>query len=397
MIRNIIKVMLGNHVLANILMLLIFATGVIGTTMMVREIFPRFSLDVITVTVAYPGADPEEIEEGICLKLEEALEGIENVKEITTSASEGVGSATIECVENADVFRVKDEVKTLVDAITTFPVDAEKPIVQDVKFRGDVCALIISGDLPERQLKEIARKLENELLQIDGISQTSIGGARKYEISIEISEKNLRKYGLTFSKVSEAVAKNGINLPAGSIKTNTEDFRIRAMGRRYKAKNYENIPVIKKSDGAIITLGQIAKIKDTFDEDSELSALFNGQPAVEIGIYKTEEEDSIHIVKEVDKFIESKSKELPQCKTHKVQGPFQNGYRQAGHTDEKRTFRFASRVPRPLDFSGYKAQFLGGDGYPHFTCRGIGYNGGNRRINKHAVHVRHDNGAGDHS
>lgn len=311
MIKNIIKVLLGNPVLANILMLLIFVSGAIGAVMMVREIFPRFSLDIITVTVSYPGADPEEIEEGICLKLEEALEGIEDVKEITTTASENVGSAMIECEENADVYRVKDEVKTLVDAITTFPEDAEKPIVQEVKFRGDVCALILSGDLPERQLKEIARKLENELLQIKGISQTSIGGARKYEISIEVSEENLRKYGLTFAQISEAVKRNGMNLPAGSIKTNTEDFRIRMIGRRYKAKNYENIPIIKRKDGTIITLGQIARIHDTFDEESDLSAIFNGEPAVEIGIYKTEEEDSIYITKQIDKFIAQKSRELP--------------------------------------------------------------------------------------
>ncbi len=310
--KEILRTLFKNPVLANILMMLIIVCGIFGTMVMVRETFPRFSLDVITVTVSYPGADPEEIEEGICLKLEEALEGIEGVKKITTTASEGSGTAVIECKENANLYEVKDEVKTLVDGITTFPVDAENPIVTEVKFRGDVVTIAIWGDLPERQLKEVARKLEQDLLKMPGVSQTSISGIRDYQISIEISEEKLRKYGISFNDISNAVKKNGLNLPAGTIRTGVEDFRIRAMGRKYKAKDYRDIPVIVRTDGTVITLEQIADIRDVFDEDSEVIALFNGKPTVALNVFKTEEEDAIKISKQVDKFLAEKRAELPK-------------------------------------------------------------------------------------
>jgi multidrug efflux pump subunit AcrB len=312
MIKSALRVLFQNPVLANLMMLLIVCSGIIGATMMIREIFPRFSRDSISVTVAYPGADPEEVEEGICLKLEEALEGIEGIKEITTLASEGSGTATLECEEGADLYEVKDEVKTLVDAITTFPKDAESPIVKEVKFRGNVLALVVSGDIPERQLKELGREIEQELLQIDGLSQISIGGIRDYEISIDISEEKLRKYGLTFSDISNAIVQNSINQPAGTIRTDSEELRIRALGRRYKAKDYRNIPIIKNSDGTLITLGQLAKIRDSFDEDTKVEAFFDGKPAVSINIFKTEEEDSIKISDACKAYVKKKQAELPE-------------------------------------------------------------------------------------
>ena len=311
MLKSILRYLFGNSVLANILMLLILSCGVAGYFTMIREIFPPFTLDVITVTVQYIGADPVEIEEGISIKLEEALEGIEGVKDIMTVSQEGQATVTIECNENADITKVKDKVTNLVDSITTFPVDAENPIVSEVEFRDAVCSVIVWGDLPEHQLKEMARLLEYEILQIKGISQSSISGIRDYEVSIEINEANMRKYNISFEQVSQAVKQNGLNLSSGTIRTKNEDIRLKAEGRRYQAKDYLDIPVITSKDGICIRLGQIADIQDSFDENVKIFSLFNGKPSVAINIYKTEDEDSIHIVSLIDKYIASKQKDMP--------------------------------------------------------------------------------------
>jgi len=311
MLKSILKYFFGNSVLANILMLLILSCGVAGYFMMVREIFPRFTLDVVTVSVAYPGADPEEVEEGIAIKLEEAIEGIEGIKDVTTTSQEGSCSAVIECKDNVSVIVVKDKVKNKVDAITTFPEDAENPIVSQVEFLDSVCSVVISGDLPESQLKELARQVEYELLRIKGISQTGITGIRDYEIAIEVQEAQLRKYDINFDQLSQAVKNNALNLPAGTIRTDNEEIRVKALGRRYAGKDYRNIPIITRSDGTIVHLDQIADIKDSFDEDAKIFSLFNGKRSVAVNVYKTEDEDSINIAKKVDKFIAKKRKELP--------------------------------------------------------------------------------------
>ncbi|MCF6174662.1 MAG: efflux RND transporter permease subunit [Victivallaceae bacterium] len=311
MIKAILKNILGNPVLANIMMVLILVAGYLGAKSMTRETFPKFSLDIITVNVAYPGADPAEIEESICLRLEEAVEGIEGIKNIYSESSEGMGRLIVELNENASLLIAKDDIKTTVDAINTFPVDAEPPIVREIKFRGDVMALILWGDLPERQLKEAARQVKDEVVALPEISQVFISGTRDYQISIEISEENLRKYGITLNDVSRAVADNGLNIPAGTIRNAGEDFRIRVMGRRYEAKEYRDIPIIAQPDGTTITLGQIANIKDSFDDDAKVHSMFNGYPAAAVNIYKTDSEDAIKIAEEINRYLAKKHKTLP--------------------------------------------------------------------------------------
>jgi multidrug efflux pump subunit AcrB len=311
MIKSIIRTILKNPVLANILMLLILISGYIASFTMMREIFPNFSLGVISVSVAYPGADAKEIEEGICLRLEDALDGVEGVKDITFTAKEGNGSAIIECTNNADLSKVKDEVESRVDAISTFPEDSEKPVVTEVKLRSEVLSVAVWGKLPEHQLKEMAQSVKDRLLSVNGITQVDISGIRDYEISVEIPEENLRKYKLTFDDIAKSIQSSSLNLPLGSITSNFEEIGIRAIGRRYVGKDYGDIPVITKSDGTVIFLGDIANIKDTYDEDEESIVLFNGEPAVVINIFKTQSEDSIKIAAKVNGLIKKISKELP--------------------------------------------------------------------------------------
>jgi multidrug efflux pump subunit AcrB len=309
--KSLIKILLKNPVFVNMLMFIILVSGIVGAYSMTREMFPRFDQDTVSVSVGYSGVDPEEIEEAVCLKLEEAIDGIEGVKEIQTTAAEGSGSATVQVLEGYDVNDVYEDIKSAVDAISTFPDGVDRPIIKKVKFTGNVLSIIIWGDLPERQLKETARLLKTELLRLKGVSQASISGIREYEISVEVSEDKLRKYKLTFEDVSNAIKRNSYNYSLGNIRTEDEEFRLRAVGRKYHARDYNNIPVIATSDGIIITLSDIAVIKDTF-EDSVMISRFNGKPAVALNVFKTEQEDTIYISDKVKEFLAQKEKELPR-------------------------------------------------------------------------------------
>lgn len=303
--------LLGNPVFANILMLIFLLGGVAGTLTMVRETFPDFELDLVTVNVAYPGADPDEVEEGICRPLEDALEGVADTKRITMIAGEGAASAIVFCNEDADIQDVKDEVKSKVDTISTFPEDAEKPVVTELRFDSNVANLAIWGELPRRQLKAMAQELKDELLAIPGVSQVVMFGDRDYQVSLEISEAKLRQYGLEFSQVSAAVAKSSLNLPAGAIRTRSEEFKIRIVGRKYRASEFEDLVVLAQPDGAMVRLSQVAESIDTFDDDTAMYALFNGSPCVGLVVMKTKKEDTIRVSRAVDEYLAGKRPLLP--------------------------------------------------------------------------------------
>ncbi|MCI5160199.1 MAG: efflux RND transporter permease subunit, partial [Candidatus Electrothrix sp. AUS1_2] len=191
--KKLLAAFANNTVFANIVLLMIMVGGAMALSSMRRENFPEFSVDKILIQVPYPGADPEEVEEGIVLKIEEALEGIEGIKQITTTSAENAGSALVDVLEGSDVSEVLDDVKSKIDAVSTFPVDAEKPVVTEVTMRNSVVLLALSGEMSEKQLKAEAERLRDEIRSLDGISQVDTFGTRDYEISIEVSEEQLRR------------------------------------------------------------------------------------------------------------------------------------------------------------------------------------------------------------
>jgi len=300
-----------NRVFANIVLVLIFLAGAIATLSMIRETFPEFSLDMITITVPYPGADPEEVEEGISRKIEEALEGLEGIKQLDTRSSENVGTATIEVLENYDVNEVLDRVRSKVDSISTFPVDAERPIITELLLRDTVMFLSLSGEMSERRLKEWAERTKDELQQLPEVSQVEIFGARDYEIAIEVSEERLREYGLTFAEVASAVRRSNLNLAGGTLRTQGEEIRVRTMGRKYTGEELSRIVVLARPEGEIITLDRLATINDGFTEDP-IDVSVNGQPAILVNILKTQEEDTLKIARTVREFVARKQHQLPQ-------------------------------------------------------------------------------------
>lgn len=308
--KTLLAAFARNTVFANIVLVLIFIAGYIATTKMIRETFPEFSLDTITISVPYPGADPEEVEEGISRKIEEAIEGLEGVKQYTTKSSEGLGTANIEVREDYDVDEVLDRVRTKVNAISTFPVDAEKPVISELLLKDVVTLLYLSGDISERRIKEWSEKVKDEIQQLPDISQVEIFGARDYEIAIEVSEERLRQYGISLAEVANAVRRGSQNLAGGTIRTKEEEIRVRTMGRKYTGAQLASIVVLARPEGDVITLDRLAHIDDGFTEDP-IAATINGEPAVLLIVSKTPEEDALAIAKTVNSYIHAKQQQLP--------------------------------------------------------------------------------------
>lgn len=310
--RDFLAACARNTVFANILLFFFITMGFMASRNMVRETFPEFSLDYIQVRVPWPGADPEDVEEGICRKIEEAIEAIEGIKTYTSTSGENFGSILIEVEQGYDTAVVKEKVRNEVEAISTFPVEAEKPVTEEVTLRSEVVMVALAGrDLDERQLKEWAERVKESLQLLPEISQVQIMGARDYEIAIEVSEQRLREYGLTFAQVAQAVRQSSMNLSGGTVRTVGEDIRLRTIGRKYTGKELAEIVVLARPNGDVITLDRIARIDDGFTEDKLISTL-NGAPAVSVAVLKTQEEDALAIARAVHEWVAEQQSILPE-------------------------------------------------------------------------------------
>jgi len=308
--RKVLAAFAANTVFANIVLLLILVAGLLAGLSMRRESFPQFSLDLITVEVAYPGADPEEVEEGISLKIENALEGVQGIKQVTTLSSENLSRTTIEVQEGEDAARVLDRVKSRIDAISTFPVDAEQPVITEVLLRDAVMMLALSGRLDDRQLRAWAERVKDDLQLLEGISQVEIFGSRDYEISVEVSEERLREYDLDLETVARAIRRSSINLFGGTIRTRGEEIRIRTIGRRYTGRELGRTIVLAAPDGQLVPLDRLAEIRDGFTEDP-ITALIDDMPSLFVMVFKTSEEDSLQISNLVKDYIRNQQQRLP--------------------------------------------------------------------------------------
>lgn len=318
--KGVIASFTRHTVFANIVLILIFVAGGMAVKNMVRETFPEFSLDVITVSVPWPGADPEEVEEGICRKIEEAIDGVEGIRRYSSTSAENVGTVVVEVREDYDVNEVKDRVRNKVDAISSFPLEAEKPITEEITLRQNVLVIALTGDnLTEKTLKEWAEQVKDEVRLLPSISQSQVLGGRDYEISIELSEERLREYGLTFAQVASVVRGSSLNLAGGTMRTEGEEIRLRTLGRKYTGKEFSEIVVLARPDGEIITLDRLATIRDAFTEDPIISR-FNGHPSINVAVLKTPDEDTVAIDEAVHAYVARQSEILPPGMEMKIWG-----------------------------------------------------------------------------
>jgi len=309
-VKSAVKWMTNNHVVANLLMVVLVIGGLVRMPMIKQEVFPEISLDMIQVTVAYPGAGPEEVEEGIILQIEENLTGVEGIKQIKSVARESLGTVNAELLPGEDPDLKLQEIKSEVDRIITFPENAEKPVITKMLNRYEVISLVVYGNVSDLTLRQQAERIREELLTYSNISQADLSGVRPYEISIEIPEENLRRYNLTLSQVANRIKHASLDLPGGTIKTKGAEILLRTKERRYTGPEYDDISVLTNPDGTQVKLGDIAWIKDTF-ADTGLSARFDGKPAAMVKIYRVGDQKPLEISDTVKKYVEQKQAGLP--------------------------------------------------------------------------------------
>jgi multidrug efflux pump subunit AcrB len=301
----------ANHVAANILMVFIMVSGALALARVVIEVFPEIETDTITIRVPYRGATPAEAEEGVCVRVEEAIASIEGVKRIRSVAQENLGTVIVELEEDADDRKVLDDVKAAVDRIETFPVETEKPIVSETDTRRRVITVVLHGDAPEKTLKALAERVRDELTARDGVSMVEVAGVRTYEISIEVSEEALRRYGLSFDQVANAVASSSLDLPGGAVKTKGGEILLRTKGQRYRGAEFESIVVVTRPDGTQVHLDDVATVVDGF-EDSDTASRFDGRRAALIQVYRVGDEGALEVTRMTKDYIAELAPSLPE-------------------------------------------------------------------------------------
>jgi multidrug efflux pump subunit AcrB len=301
-LHRLIEWFAGNRIAANLLMVFILAAGLVSIPRLKEEVFPEFSSDVITVTVEFLGASPEEVEEGVCLRVEEAVYGLGGVKRVTSTAAEGLGTTTIEILpgtENADLL---NRVKSRIDAIDTFPADTERPIVEELVLKRQVIDVAIYGDTDERSLRTVAERVRDDIADLPEISLVKLANARPYEISIEVSEEALRRHHLSFDDVVRAVRRSSLDLPGGSVKTEGGQILLRTKGQAYRGQEFEEIPLISRPDGTRVLLGEVGKVVDAF-EDTEQVSYFDGKPVVLLQVFRVGEQGAMAISETVRSYV----------------------------------------------------------------------------------------------
>ncbi len=308
--RGIIAWFSDNHVAANILMMFLIIVGSIKMSTTTREIFPSIDPRIISVTVPYPGATPEDVEDGITKRVEEAVIGIQGIKRVRSTASESLGSIIIELEDFTDDEQVLNDVETEVKRLNNFPPqDAEEIIITRSKPQDVVLSLVVHGQLSDKSLRDWAEVVRDDLIQLDQVSLVELSGAPNREISIEVSEENLRKYNLTLGQIAQKVSENSVDIPGGVLRTKASEVLVRVQERRYFGDEFKNIVIRNDLKGDLLRLKDIAKIQDDF-EDTKLISQFNGEPAVFIQVSRSEAQDVLKIENDIKKYLQNL--EIPQ-------------------------------------------------------------------------------------
>jgi multidrug efflux pump subunit AcrB len=300
-----------NSVAANLMMVLIMIAGLISFLTLDKRTNPDVSIPVINISVPYPGAAPEEVEQAVVLRIEEAVEGVDGIYRINSTAQEGLARVNLQVFTNYDINEVLDEVKSRVDSISAFPEQIEKPRVAKQEFNEHVVFVTLYGAMDDRALKEITNQVRDELAALPQMSRMQILGERDYEIAIEVSEATLREYGLTLSEVATAVRVASIDLPGGSIKTEAGNIQLRATGQVYTGRDYGQLVLRSYPDGTRLLLQDIATINDGFVETEGFSRS-NGKRSLNIRIMATQDQDVFEIDAAVKTYVAEKLKELPE-------------------------------------------------------------------------------------
>ena len=299
-----------NHVAANLVMLVIIGAGIFTIPSITQELIPSIELDMISISVPYPGASPEEVEQSITNRLEEELEGLQGISHLRSISAEGLSSVTIELLAGEDVRKRLDEIRAQVDTIDNFPEDAEEPLVRQADVQRQVLSIAITGNTDEYTLKRLAQQVRDDLTNFPGITEVKLNAVRPYEVSIELSENALRRFGLHFDDISAAVRSSSLDLPGGSIKSESGEILLRALGQAYSKEEFERIALVSRADGTRLQLGDVAIVKDGFAE-TDLRTRFDGKPAALVQVFRVGKQKSLEISRIVNQYVETAGTRFP--------------------------------------------------------------------------------------
>ncbi|WP_213610908.1 efflux RND transporter permease subunit [Pseudoalteromonas sp.] len=301
-----------NHVAANLLLISIVLGGLFSlSSKLPLEVFPSFVSDRINISVSLRGSTPEDVEKGVTIRIEEALQDLEGIKQISSRSSEGSSQVSVEVDSGYDERELLADIKSRVDAINTFPADAEKPVIGLIQRKREVIAVTVASDYNEKETLEYAEQVRDELLRIPAITQVELSGVRNYELAIEVSQDTLRQYDLTLAQISNAIANSSADISAGNLKTEGGDVLIRSKGQAYRKDEFANIVIKNQADGTIIRLRDIASINDDFEE-TPVRTRFNGKQAAFIDVYRIGPQSAIEVADAVKSYIKTQQANLPQ-------------------------------------------------------------------------------------
>ncbi|MDX1649753.1 MAG: efflux RND transporter permease subunit, partial [Myxococcota bacterium] len=301
----------GNPVAANLLMALLVVGGLLTIPSLRQEMLPDIDLEIVTVSVPYPGASPEEIEKAVCIPIEEELQGLPGIKRMRSTASEGVGTVTLELLAGEDVSRRLADVRARVDALDTLPDEAERPVVQQPEIGRHVLSIAVSGRVDERTLKRIGESVRDDLAALPRITDVSLRSVRPYEVSIEVSEQDLRRYGIGFDDVVAAVRRSSLDLPGGSVKSEGGEILLRATGEAADRAAFERIAILTRPDGTRLTVGDVGRVVDGFAETDQHS-WFDGNPTVLVEVYRVGNQKMLEVARAAEGYVERRRHTLPE-------------------------------------------------------------------------------------
>ncbi|MDF9796549.1 multidrug efflux pump subunit AcrB [Catalinimonas alkaloidigena] len=322
-----IAYMAQNSLVANLLMLILLGGGFWTMSNIQKEVFPQFQLDMVEVSVVYPGAAPAEVEQGILMPVEEAVRGIQGIKEIVSTANEGSGEVMIELVAGAERMNVFQDIDQAISRIVTFPDEIEEPEVRLQANQRDVMEIGLFGEVDIWTLRKLGERLRDRLLNEENITQVELGNVPEYVTHIEIPRHRLREYNITLGQVANIIRQSSEDVPAGDVSTNSGEILLRMKERKQWAEEFSKIEIISAESGATVTLGDIAAIKDGFEE-TNFHSQFNQQPSIELSIYRIGDQSPLDIEETVKQILADYESSLPPGVQYRIEGNRAEDYRE---------------------------------------------------------------------
>ncbi len=309
--------MVHNPIAANLLMVILLGGGLWMAYSIQREVFPESQLDVVEVSVTYPGASPEEVENGVLLPVEEALRGIDGIEEITSTAREGSASVNVELISGTDRMKAFQEIDQEISRIRTFPDDIEEPEVRLQSRQRDVMEVGLYGEVDQWTLRRLSERLRDQLLSHPSITQVALDDDVDYVTHVEISRERLRSLGLTLTEVGQEIARSSRDVPGGDIETSNGQILLRMKERKQWAEEFRTIPILATETGSTLQLGDIARVRDGFEETAFYSR-FNGQPSAEVEVFRVGSQSPLDVADATKEVLQDFQADLPSGVQYRI-------------------------------------------------------------------------------